>query len=86
MKESKEMTVYEASLEACPFCGSERIVIDTLKGYKRIRFRAQCGGCAASTGWHPTEQGAAGAWHSRETAAQARPAPSPRAWRTAVYP
>ena len=79
-----------ATLKPCPFCGSEQIGIDTLKGFKRTRFKVQCEGCAASTGWKLTEAEAITSWLIRasetNTASLQHPALSPWAWRATVYP
>jgi Lar family restriction alleviation protein len=49
----------------CPFCGSEKIAIDTLKGYKRTLFRGQCQKCHSATAWKETEGQAAADWNTR---------------------
>ena len=51
----------------CPFCGKNG-AIDTLNyaGGSPAKFRVQCQGCKASTGWHDTEEKAREAWGKRE--------------------
>jgi Lar family restriction alleviation protein len=54
----------------CPFCGKDKIVIDTFNyiSGKPFRFRAQCHGCGAATRWHETKEEAWAAWNMRPAA------------------
>jgi hypothetical protein len=76
----------KTGLQACPFCGSDKIITDALRGCKRTLFRAQCETCNGGTGWKQTGQDAAAAWGIRAEGAAVLRRPSPYAWRTAVYP
>jgi Lar family restriction alleviation protein len=53
---------------SCPFCGTRRVIIDTLFNYRKglpLRFRAQCQDCGAATRWCETEEEAWTAWNLR---------------------
>jgi hypothetical protein len=54
---------------ACPFCG-KGAAADALNyaGGRPAKFRIQCAGCKAASGWHDTEAGARKAWEMREAA------------------
>jgi Lar family restriction alleviation protein len=57
-------------VEDCPFCGVNRVVIDTLNHHKALgtgpfRFRVQCQDCGAATRWCDTEEQAWEAWNTR---------------------
>lgn len=64
------MTEYESEMDPCPFCGSDRIVLEREPepyGWNdRHKLRAICEGCGARTGLCYTEAEAAGAWNRRE--------------------
>jgi hypothetical protein len=55
------------NLILCPFCGSAKIKIDTLKSLsgKRDRFRGQCRKCLSATAWKETAGEAAADWNTR---------------------
>jgi Lar family restriction alleviation protein len=58
-------------LTICPFCGSEKIEIDSLIGRRRRVFRAQCQTCLSSTAWKDTAGEAVADWNTRFSAFKA---------------
>jgi Lar family restriction alleviation protein len=56
-------------LRPCPYCGDAKAAVDTLNytSGKPGRFRVQCGGCGAASGWRDTAVKAEEAWNSRTT-------------------
>ena len=56
--------------KACPFCGKNKAIIDTLNfqpSGKPAKFRAQCQVCLVATTWFDTADEAWEAWNRRET-------------------
>jgi hypothetical protein len=66
LKGGKEkVTMDKIQLDCCPFCGSWKASIDSLKGTGKTLFRGYCKVCSSASSWQKTERDAAAAWNMR---------------------